>query len=137
MLVQSTMLQISGLYRVPVIVPVSFVTNGGSAPTVFGGHVETVERKVTAAPAPFFRIRFLEQIPNLTAAKTVITYGVEAPVGTSAVVVFSRTGYTANPADPLEVGRELDVQLLESGTAVDTAGRAISLSILIDAGAAS
>jgi len=134
MITQSNQLQISQLFRVPVIVPVSFVLAGAAQPTVFGGHVELVERKVTAAPAPFFRVRFLEPLPNLTDTDTVITYGYEAPVGTAGLVIHSRTGYTANPADPLEVGRELDVQVLESGTAVDTAGRVVNLWILIDAG---
>lgn len=131
---QSNQLHISQLYRVPVILPVSFTLAGASSPTVVGGHVERVTRLVTAAPAPFFRVRFLEPLPNFTSPKTVIVPGYEAPVSTNASIIFSRTGYTANPALPLEVGRELDVQVLESGTAVDTAGRTVNLWILIGSG---
>lgn len=137
MFTQANALLISGLYRVPTLIPVQFTLAGASSPSVFGGHVESVERKVTAAPAPFFRVRFPDLVPNLAGRSTVIVPGYEAPVGTAASVIVSRTGYTANPADALEVGRELDVQVLESGTAVDTSGRIVFLWILVDAGATS
>jgi hypothetical protein len=132
---QATQLLISGLYRVPVLLPVQFTLAGASSPTVIGGHVESVTRLVTAAPTPFFRVRFPDAVPNFAGKPTVILHGYEAPVTTDATIVVSRTGYTANPADALEVGRELDVQVLESGTAVDTAGRIVFLLILVDAGA--
>lgn len=137
MFTQANQLLISGLYRVPVLIPVQFTLAGASSPTVIGGHVESVERKVTAAPAPFFRVRFPDVVPNLAGKPTVILHGYEAPVGTDATIIVSRTGYTANPADALEVGREIDVQVLESGTAVDTAGRIVFLLILVDVGATS
>jgi hypothetical protein len=134
---QANQLLISGLYRVPTLIPVQFTLAGASSPSVFGGHVESVTRLVTGAPAPFFRVRFPSPVPNLAGGQAVILPGYEAPEGTDATVVVSRTGYTANPADALEVGRELDVQCLESGTAVDTAGRIVFLWILVDAGATS
>ena len=137
MLTQANQLLISGLYRVPVLIPVQFTLAGASNPSVIGGHVESVVRLVTAAPTPFFRVRFPDPVPNLSGNPTVIMPGYQAPVTTDATIVVSRTGYTANPADALEVGRELDVQVLESGTAVDTAGRVVFLLILVDAGATS
>ena len=127
-------IETSDVSRQPTFFPASFTTNGASTPTVLGGHVESVIRLETAAPRPFFRIRFKELIPNLSSARTVITTGFEGPENTDATINVSRAGFTANPADAIEAGRELDVQLLEAGTAVDTAGRRISVFIWIDQG---
>jgi hypothetical protein len=118
--------------RQPTHFVACFTTNGASNPTLFGGHVESVELKATAAPRPFWRIRFKETIPNLSSRRTGITTGLEAAENVDGTVKFSTAGYTANPADAIEAGREIDVQLMEAGTAVNTAGRTIRIHILID-----
>jgi hypothetical protein len=124
----------SDAQRQPTHIVASFTTNGGSNPTLIGGHLESVELKATSDPRPFWRLRFKETLPRLSSLRTVITTGLEAAENVDGTVKFSVAGYTADPVDAIETGRELDVQLMEAGTAVNTAGRTIRIHILLDQG---
>ena len=131
---QSQMFEVTDRLRRPTEIVGSFVTNGALAPdpSQFGAHVVAVQRLQTATPRPFFRVTFAEPLPNLASARTTILRDVEGPEGTDATMNVSRSGFTASPAAAFTPGLQLDVQILESGTAIDTAGRRVNLRILLD-----
>jgi hypothetical protein len=133
--VQSKSLVVTDALEGPALIVGSFVLNGASPPdpALFGGHVVGVQRLVTSAPAPFFRVTFSERLPGLDSRNTTINVTGRAPVGVSSTYNCAPGGFPANPVNAIATdGTQLDVQVLESGVAVDTAGRVVNLRIVLD-----
>lgn len=130
-----TRIEISAAFKVPVLLPASFVLNGASSPTdaQVGGDVESVTRLLTTVGArPFFRVRFRRRFPTLTIKNSAIAHSVDAAENSAVLLNVSRAGFVA--ATAIDLNREVDVQVMVGGVAVDTAGIQVGLQLLYDAG---
>lgn len=119
---------------------------GGSDPAAFGDFAiegVTVRRLQTGAAAPFFRVTFPNLVGPLLQAtprdkRFVITGNGRAVADTDDLTVTFRYGATAGdfvtavPAAAPDIGREFDFVVNNGGTAVDTAGIAVMISMIFD-----
>lgn len=104
----------------------SFVLDGATDPSQFGGAIESVRRLEEAAD-PFFRVRFthpIARIPatNLRPLESFLNMTVHDPAGQTQVTA-SESNRTDDGGDVRDDLRELDFTVISDGdVVVDTAG---------------
>lgn len=134
---------LSNRYSEPYEVWGSFVLNGASQPTVFGGHIRSVTRLTNATPTILFRVELLDDIQGLGQGHLAngdprlnINITVRGPnTGVNDTVAAAghpmETGVNPASAGPpaFVTGRMLDIVVRSGGVSVDTAGLICSFVI--------
>lgn len=115
----------SGVMR---IMTCSFLTDGATDPSVFGGDARAVRRLEDGGALPFFRVKLTENI-DVTSQDVQVTFGVHSDAGTTAFYTVQVGDITAAPVTT-KGQDEFDVVLALAGVPTDTAGVKIDISIV-------
>ncbi len=109
----------------PVTIAGTFTLNGASQPTAWDALFKSVTRHVSNANTlPVFRLRFNPGIK----APFLLVFSCKAPTGVdNDALTAQQVDVTLNPVSAREDVIEVDVQVIDSGVAVDTAGVVVTV----------